>query len=180
MSDLRLQLRAFWARAASYLKKDWTLDDYPIYVRFNPIPEPARSGRLKPLPWFASIVNWPGPSGGGDSKAEALAAIRKNFDEFKLNNKLPRPGTKVQVRFSSTKRIDCHGALADDFIQRVLGLDWAWISDDSTLFDFHTTETNDHLFEKIRSVYDVDVSDVSSGNLAEILDRIAAHSRPIQ
>jgi len=180
MSDLWLQLRALGARAASYLKRDWTLDDYPIYVRVNSISEPARSSRLRPSPWFASIVNWPGPSGGGDSKSEALAELRKDFNEFKLTNKLPRPGTKVPVRFSSTKRIDSRRALADDFVQKVLELDWAWISDDSTLFDFHTNGTNEHYLERIRSVYDVEVSDICSGNLADILDRIAAHSRPTQ
>ena len=93
---------------------------------------------------------------------------------------MPRPGTKVRVQFSSTKRIDNHSAIADDFVQRVLELDWAWISDDSTLFDFHTNESNDHLVEKIRSVYGVDVSDISTGNLADIFDRIAAYSRHLQ
>ena len=180
VADLWLQLRALWARAASYLKKDWTIDNYPILVRSQPTSETAHNSRLQPVPWSASIVNWPGPSGCGISISEALADLRKNFEEFKLTNKLPRPGTKVRVQFSSAKRTDSHRALADDFIHRVLELDWAWISDDSTLFDFHTNETNDHLFGRIRSIYGVDVSDVFSGNLAEILDRISAHSRPIQ
>jgi hypothetical protein len=75
-------------------------------------------------------VNWPGPSGGGDSKAEALEDLGKNFDEFKVKNKLPRPGTKVPVQFASTTRINGHAALAKDFIQGVLELDWAFISDE--------------------------------------------------
>ena len=125
-------------------------------------------------------MNWPGPSGGGDSKSEALAAIRKNVDEFKHNNKLPRPGTKVLVQFASTKRVDGHSALAKDFIKRVLELDWAFISDESSLWDFHEKETNDALLEKIRSIYGVDVSDISTGKLVDVFDRIAANSHPVQ
>jgi hypothetical protein len=87
---------------------------------------------------------------------------------------------RVPVQFSPTKRIDCRSALAKDFVHKALDLDWAWISDDSTLCDFHTIQTNDHFFEKIRTVYGVDVSDISSGNIADILDRIAAHAHPIQ
>jgi hypothetical protein len=116
----------------------------------------------------------------GGSKSEAFEALRKVFDQFKLNNKLRRPGTKVPVQFASTTRVDNHPALAKDFLKRILDLDWAWISDESILFDFHTQETNDFLIQKIRSVYGVDVLDISTGNLADIFGRIAAYSRPIQ
>ena len=67
-----------------------------------------------------------------------------------------------------------HPELAEDFVRRVLGLDWAWISDESSLWDFHTSETNELLCTKIMQVYGVDVSDIESGKLSEILDRIAA------
>ena len=60
-----------------------------------------------------------------------------------------------------------------DFIERVLGVKWAWISDESTLSDFCYDETNDALIQKIHATYGVDVSDISSGNLADIFDRIA-------
>jgi hypothetical protein len=61
--------------------------------------------------------------------------------------------------------------------RRVLRLDWAWISDESSLWDFHHQETNAALVAKIREVYGVDVSDIESANLADILDRIAANQR---
>lgn len=64
--------------------------------------------------------------------------------------------------------------LADDFVRRVLDIDGAWISDESSLWDFHHKETNAALVAKIREIYGVDVSDIESGNLADILDRIAA------
>jgi hypothetical protein len=65
--------------------------------------------------------------------------------------------------------------LADDFIRRVLNKDAVWISDESSLWDFHRQDTNAALVAKIREVYGVDVSDIESGNLADILDRIAAN-----
>ncbi len=63
-------------------------------------------------------------------------------------------------------------SLSEDFIQKVLGLDWAWISDESSLWDFHTEQTNDLLIAKIREVYHADVSDIESARLWEILERI--------
>jgi hypothetical protein len=110
-------------------------------------------------------------SGDGNTKQEALQALAQRLSAFK--KPLPRPGTGVLVEFSKTDRIDKHSALADDFVKRVLELPWAWISNDSTLWDFHTHESNSSLHAKIRDAYGVDVSDISSGNLADILDRIS-------
>lgn len=57
-------------------------------------------------------------------------------------------------------------------MQRVLELEWAWISDESTLWDFHDELTNDKYVDSIRRIYGVDVSDMPTGNLADIFDRI--------
>jgi hypothetical protein len=40
--------------------------------------------------------------------------------------------------------------LAEDFIRPVLDLDRAWISDESSLWDFHTNETKELLYAKMR------------------------------
>ena len=72
-----------------------------------------------------------------------------------------------------------HLDLAQDFIQRVLELDWAWTSDESSLWDFHTEETNDRLNAKIMGIYGVDVSDIKSGNLSEIFERIASKEQSL-
>ncbi|HUO32350.1 MAG TPA: hypothetical protein VMU80_24250 [Bryobacteraceae bacterium] len=87
---------------------------------------------------------------------------------------MPRPEAKVPIEFAPSDRVHAHPAVTDDFMQRVLGLDWAFVSGQFSLWDFHTDDTNDVLNAKIREVYGVDVSDVESGNLAEILERIAA------
>jgi hypothetical protein len=115
-------------------------------------------------------------SGGGNTKQEALEELRKSFDYFSATKKaLPRPGTRVPIEFATTVRVDRNVELAKDFIQRILGVEWAWISDQSSLWDFHGDETNESLTEKIHQIYGVDVSDISSGNLADIFDRISKY-----
>ena len=104
------------------------------------------------------------------------------FDEVKADwqrqeKPLPRPGTKVPIEFAPSEHVHAHPELTDDFIRRVLGLDWAFVSDRSSLWDFHTNETNDAFHAKIKETYGVDVSDIESGNLAEILGRIATQQR---
>jgi hypothetical protein len=168
--------RAAWALVASVFKHEWTLDDYPTRVWFRPITEPSHKSRLKPLPWTADVINWPGMSSSANSRQEAVAELRKKFDRFKTTKpSLPRPGTKVPIEFAASERVSKHSELTKDFTKRILGVDWAWISDESSLWDFHEDETNESLTDKIRHIYGVDVSDISSGNLANIFDRILEH-----
>ncbi|MBZ5549345.1 MAG: hypothetical protein LAO22_15535, partial [Acidobacteriia bacterium] len=75
------------------------------------------------------------------------------------------------------ERVSAHPELAEDFVYRVLELDWAWISDESSLWDFHRDETNDALISRIKEVYGVDVSDIQSARLSEILERIATRQK---
>jgi hypothetical protein len=171
--NISWQARAVWRFLASMFKDEWTINDYPIHSRFQTNTEQLPPARLKLIPWTASIVNWPAMSGRGNTKLEALEDLRKNFNRFKATKgKLPRPGTRVPIEFATRDRVNQHPELAKDFVERVLGVEWAWISDESSLWDFHGDETNDGLNNKIRQIYGVDVSDISSGNLADILDRI--------
>ena len=78
------------------------------------------------------------------------------------------------IEFAPQDRVDAHPALLDDFIHRILELEGAFISDESSLWDFHTDMNNDDLLARIKWVYGIDVSDIESGNIAEILERIAA------
>jgi hypothetical protein len=170
------QAQAFWAFLASIFKHEWTLEDYPKRFFFQSATEPSNKSRLKTLAWTALVINWPGMVGSGNSRSEALEELRKNFNHFKSSKpSLPRPGTKVPIEFSTTVRVGQHPELAKDFVRRVLDTEWAWISDESSLWDFHVEETNDSLTKKIRNIYGVDVSDISSGNLADILDKISKH-----
>jgi hypothetical protein len=112
--------------------------------------------------------------GAGNTKQEALADLQRNFEEHKESSrKLPRPGTHVPIEFASSSRIDLHPELRADFIRRILDLPWAFLSDESSLGDFHAGDGNDFRVGKIREVYGVDVSDITSGSLTEIFERIA-------
>jgi hypothetical protein len=174
--NLAWQARAIWKLLASMSKDEWTLDDYPIRVWSQQVTEPLPASRLKPIPWTAGVINWPAMSGGGNTRLEALEEVRKNFDRFKATGKkLPRPGTKVPIEFAAGDRVSRHPELEKEFIRQVLEINWAWISDESCLGDFHDEETDERLMDRIRRIYGVDVSDIAGGNLADIFDRIAKH-----
>lgn len=176
------KLLAAWKLCLSYAKHDWELADYPVVIRdlgVEPDSErtPSRGVRQR---YLARIVNWWVMTGAGDTPKHAMADLVNQFRRIKDSRQrdgksMPRPGTKVPIEFALSNRVYARPELTDDFIQRVLGLDWAFVSDESSLWDFHNDETNYVLNAKIKEIYGVDVSDLESGNLGEILDRIAAH-----
>jgi hypothetical protein len=176
--EVRNRLRAAWKLSLSLLKRDWELPDYPIVIREHEV-DPSYAGtRLKQHRYTASIVNWWVVSGGGDTEREAVKELERAFavvkgERAKARQRLPRPGVHVPIGFASQQRVGAHPELADDFVRRVLYLDWAWISDESSLWDFHHAGTNDALIARIKEVYGVDVSDIESAKLSEILERIA-------
>jgi hypothetical protein len=173
LKNIAQQARAAWAFFASVFKREWSLKDYPIQVWYRPVAKPEHESRLKPLQWTASIINWPGMAGSANSRLEALEELHKIFERHKATKPtLPRPGTKVPIGFAANGRIRQHSELSEDFVKRILDIEWAWISDESSLWDFHGDETNERLTDKIRSIYGVDVSDISDGNLADIFERI--------
>jgi predicted RNase H-like HicB family nuclease len=173
---LNYKLRSCWKLCLSIRKRDWELSDYPVVVHKNrAIPAPVGQR------YFASILNW-GVAAAGESETQALQALERAFAKVKAQrvsdgSPLPRPGTRVPVEFASQNCISAHSELAEDFVHRVLNLDWAWISDESTLWDFHHNETHSALIDKINEVYGVDVSDIQSAKLSEILERIAAYQK---
>jgi hypothetical protein len=174
---VRNQFRAAWKYCLSFIKREWGLRDYPVSIREHEL-DPTYSGtRLKQHRYLAFIVNW-GLGGAGDTHAEALRELENAFETAKRNRPLPRPGTRVPVQFATQERVSAHRELAEDFIRRILELEWAWISDESSLWDFHRDETNDALYAKIQEVYGVDVSDIKSARLSEILERIASARKP--
>ena len=170
------KIRAWWKYLLSFLKNDWNLSDYPIRVKKQDIDPEYVGTRLKQYRYSAQIVNWWVVSGNGDTEEEAIQDLQKQFLSTKAETgkKLPRPGTHVEIEFASRERVDAHPELAEDFVRRVLELDWALITDESSLLDFHSSDDNQALIAKISEVYGVDVSDIESAKLWQILDRIAA------
>jgi len=178
---IRNRLHGLWKLCLSVRKRDWELGDYPVVIRQQEVDSQRKGTRFEQHPYGAFIVNW-GLTGGGDSEREALKALRQHFanakaERMRSGTPLPRPGRRVPVQFAPQERVSAHPELTEDFVRRVLELKWAWISDESSLWDFHQDETNDSLISRIREVYDVDVSDIKSARLSEILERIATKTQ---
>lgn len=178
---MKNELRAAWKFLLSLRKSTWEIDDYPVVIHEQAIDPHYKGTRLKGCRYTASILKL-ALAGSGDTEQEALQALEKSFatakvERAKTGKPLPRPGTRVPIQFASQELVQRHPELAEDFVRRVLNLDWAWISDESSLWDFHHDETNHVLIAKIKEVYGVDVSDIESARLSGILERIATEQR---
>lgn len=77
----------------------------------------------------------------------------------------------VRIELAPHDAIDTFGDFADEFMERIFGVECALITDQSSLWDF-PYETKAEIMEHIRQVYNVDVSDVADGNLIAVLTRI--------
>ena len=81
-----------------------------------------------------------------------------------------------RIDFAPTTGIDMFREVAEDFMRRVFDFEPGayLISDESSLFDFTGVEEMERkdIQQKIREVYDVDISDLASGNLLEIFARL--------
>lgn len=166
-----------WKYACSFLKRRWSAGDYPIQVN-NLDPGVADdAGRWKPVRVRAAVINWWQMSGAGDTKADALKDLSAKLEAHRARGeRLPRPGTGLPIEFASTSRVEVHHRLATDFLKRVLGLDISecFISDESSLWDFHGEDDNTLLYNKIALLYGVDVSDIEGARLADIFDRLSS------
>ncbi len=159
----------------SFLKRNWSLEDYPVIVRKqrDSGQQPHKDGRLTLPSYYARIVNWT-LAGTGDTATDALKDLSKTFNLAREHRaSMPRPGAHVPLEFASQERIAAYSSLADEFLQSVFGVKGAWISDESSLWNFTSEDSLDRCHARIRSLYAVDVSDIQSGNLADIFERIA-------
>lgn len=160
-----------WKRVLSYRKREWGLADYPVRMRLQKdVPDENR--------YWGRVLGW-NIDGLGRSREAALKELHNSYQARKEHLKaegkpVPRPGTKVPIEFASQDRVSRHPEILHDFIERVLGLSWALITDESSLWHFRSEPTMTELQNRIREVYGVEVSDIESGNIAEILERIAA------
>lgn len=79
---------------------------------------------------------------------------------------------KQPLEFASKEGIQTHNGTAERFIELVLDCGWAFISDESSLYDFEFIDEVTNLEEKIKEVFGVDVSDIEDKNLFGIFERI--------
>lgn len=84
-----------------------------------------------------------------------------------------------KIEFAPQVQIESYEDLADQFLQKIFGIEGAFITDESSIYDFDFELTEDKVkhhtseaLNKIKEVYGVDVSDVKDLNLVEVLKRI--------
>lgn len=185
VDQIGLYARASIKYLTSFLKSDWTLADYLVRFRHFRMEESEAGRRRRPTPWTAQVVYWPLMFGCGQTREEAYADLQRRFDEYKGGGRaLPRPGTRVKLEFelATTVEIERYEPLAGEFFAQILAMDYheCLVTDESSLWDFHDEETNEAYHRKIVAVYGVDVSDVESGNLVRIFQRICESRRQAQ
>jgi hypothetical protein len=170
---LSRKVRARLAWASSFFKFRWDFSDYPIDYVDQGEADPKLPERLRHPRWRADFINWFAVSGTGETKEAALADAKEKFAAWKASGKeMWRPGIGPGITFAESQIIDQRPELRDHFIHNVLGLEWAFVSDESSLWDFHTSDDNSELYAKIKEIYGVDVSHIENGNLTEILFEI--------
>jgi hypothetical protein len=161
-----LRYRAF---CASLFKRDWNIEDYPrILIEQKTADSASR--------WRADVPGWLGLSGLGSTPEEAISNLAINFKARQAHLvKLPRPGSKFEnIELASDERVSADSDLRDKFITEVLEVKAAWISDESSLWDFHFDLDNDIAYARIQEVFGVDVRDIEGALIADILERIKA------
>lgn len=173
----RDKLTAALSFLKSFRRTNWTLEDYPIKV-FKLTPQALEPiGRWKPSPWTAQIINWWFMRGNGETREEAISQLRQRFENFKVRaKKLPRPGTRVRpkIELAPREKIQTYGVLTEELMERIVGFEPGsyLITDESTLWDFHSEETNEPYFRKIMLLYGIDASDIEPPTISEIARRI--------
>jgi hypothetical protein len=170
------RFRIAWKWLRSFLRSEWTFDDYPLRARRNPVEDET-------IAWIAQFLNWPGPGGLGPTPEAAIDNFRSTFAEIvkyrrEAGEPLPRPGASEPIRFAPSSRVNADPALLEQFIAEVLRFrshDPVFISDESSLFDFGDEHEVERLHALIRKNYDIETSDLKGAKIADILERIRKH-----
>ncbi len=165
----------------SFFKSSWGVQDYPLSLRRvqaarpkvrQPGSQPASARWRQPALWSAQIARWPQMFAYGHTRREAMSNLECRFNNYRVGDEpLPRPGTRAQTPPGSISEIEAYEILAMDFFKHILDTNYynCVLSDSASLGDF-VPDVGYHL--KIEQRYGVDVSDIQSGSLVKILQRI--------
>jgi hypothetical protein len=165
--------RIGFAWLASFLNRDWSVESYPLRVRRFDNRGYTGPDRLRPADWSVRVLRWAGMQGHGESREAAMLNLRENFARYRLKGEpLPRPGSYKAIEFASSEKLETYREIEEDFVRHILDVEWAFLSDESSLWDFSTDETLIELYERIGKRYGVDVSHVEGANLVAIFDEI--------
>lgn len=164
-------------RIFSYAKTTWDFENYPIRTWINP-----NAGEPK-VAYGAGIINWSTMVGHGETREKAIEALKEHFRLYsESNDYLPRPGTKVPLKFAPSEEIDKYEDIAVDFFQKVLGMDYydGFYSDGSCLQYFEPPDNEekaknvrDSITRKTLEYFNVDISQTYDEPLYKVLKRIA-------
>ena len=170
-----MRIKAFIKWVLSLRKQEWDLDDYPIRVSQH-TPKTGDPNEKEDSPaWRAQVINWWTMIGFGETREEAIQNLGENIASYRRQRgHTPRPGVEVPLEFAPTDGIEKYFDIAYDFMGEILGFDLTgiFVSDGSSLFDFIDRDSSSELFKMIYERYGVDVSDIESGNLVKIFERI--------
>jgi hypothetical protein len=181
---LKNRIVAFWKYCLSFRKHDWELSDYPVAIREHKFNPDYSSPRFTQHRYVACIINW-AVTGGGETPQEAVSDLQNKFQSIKSAWKLEerfllRPGTVGPLEFASQERVKANQDLSEEFIRRVLNLDWAWISDESSLWAFILTKpmrcSTHKSWKSMASMCQIS----NLRNYRKFLDRISTSQKPAQ
>lgn len=107
-----------------------------------------------------------------------MTSPRRDWEELTDKDEITKiiEDINKQLLGASEEGIQTHSETAEQFIELVLGCEWAFISDESSLYDFESIDEVTNLEEKIKEVFGVDVSDIEDKNLFKIFERIDGKS----
>lgn len=168
--------RRAWYFVRSFFRHPWTLDDYPVDVRRQDPPDDAPTDRRERT-WHEYLARIDGMVlvGLGDTPEAARAELAERFENYRsAHEALPRPGTIAPIQFASTARLDAHGPLRDEFVERILHMVPAqvFVSDESGLSQFPDGAAE--YSRRIMLLYGIDVDELADDRFPTILDAIAA------
>lgn len=166
--------RIVFAWVASFLMRDWSIESYPLRFRHFDTSGYTGSERLRPVEWSVQVLRWVGMQGHGATREAAMFNLQENFARFQLRGEpLPRPGSYKPIEFASSEKLEGYREIEEEFVRHILDVEWAFLSDESSLWDFSQDETLAELYGRIANRYGVDVSDIEGANLVAIFDRIS-------
>lgn len=157
----------------SFRKAEWSLDDYPVRLRQQPTSAETPAVR----PWCAQIVNW-WLLGFGDTPEDALEDLREHLDAKRARGSLPRPGTKPPIELALADELRRHGEFAYEFVERVVGIRPSFMSDQTSLADFCTSEEAPGVHRKTALLYGIDTRAMIDEPLWKVLDLVQEPTAP--
>ena len=108
--------------AASFFKRRWELEDYPLEVWQQWSGYDA--GESASTVFVARIAGWSALIGTGESEGTAIADLRRQLDGFRnVAGALPRPGTQASREQGDTELARTAPAHDDHLISGVTDLD---------------------------------------------------------